>query len=258
MPRRRVAVALLLPEPLATEIDGLRRALGAPTDRVAPHITLVPPVNVRADDVPAALTLLRSAASSVAAPLALSLGPVATFHPVNPVVYLAVGGPDAERLAPLRERLLVPPLARRIDLPFVPHVTLTDDHAPERIEAALDAISAFAAPVSIDSVQLLDDDAPGPHRWNPVAAARLGPRVVVGRGGWELEVSVTSLADPEVAPRLGEMPSPPEGALPFVVVGRHDDSVVAAIAGWRRDGESHVERQAGDPEVAAMLERHVV
>ena len=256
MPRRRLAVALLIPAPLATEIDGLRRALGAPTDHVAPHITLVPPVNVRVEDVPAALAVLRDAAASITAPLALSLGPAATFHPVNPVVYLSVGGADATRLVPLRERLLVAPLARRIDLPFVAHATLADGHPPERIGAALDALSAFDAPVSIDSVQLLDDDAPGPHRWNPVAEARLGPRVVVGRGGWELEVSTTTLADPEVAPLLGELTLPPDGARPTVVVGRHDRTVVAAVAGWVRDGGVHVERQAGDLEVAAMLERH--
>jgi 2'-5' RNA ligase len=258
MPRRRLAVALVIPAPLATEIDGLRRALGAPTDHVAPHITLVPPVNVRVEEVPVALAVLRGAAASISAPLALSLGPVATFHPVNPVLYLSVGGPDATQLAPLREQLLVAPLARRIDLPFVAHATLADAHPPDRIEAALDALSAFEAPVSIDSVQLLDDDAAGSHRWNPVAEARLGPRVVVGRGGWELEVSATTLADPEVAPMLGELPVPPDGARPTVVVGRNDGSVVAAIAGWVRDGDVHVERQAGDLEVAAMLERHAV
>jgi hypothetical protein len=57
---------------------------------------------------------------------------------------------------------------------------------------------------------------------------------------------------------LGELPSPPDGARPTVVVGRHDATVVAAVAGWARDGAMHVERQAGDLEVAAMLERHAV
>jgi hypothetical protein len=64
------------------------------------------------------------------------------------------------------------------------------------------------------------------------------------------------MADPQVAPLLGPLSSPPEGARPCVVVGRHDGSVVAAIAGWVRDGSVHVEQHAGDIEVAAMLERH--
>ena len=43
------AVALLLPEPLDVEVDALRRACGDPMlERVRPHVTLVPPVNVRA------------------------------------------------------------------------------------------------------------------------------------------------------------------------------------------------------------------
>ena len=42
VPRLRLAVALLVPEPAATEIDGLRRALGDPgLGNVVPHITLI-------------------------------------------------------------------------------------------------------------------------------------------------------------------------------------------------------------------------
>jgi hypothetical protein len=47
VPRVRLASALLVPEPFAREIDGLRRALDDDIDRVPPHLTLVPPVNVR-------------------------------------------------------------------------------------------------------------------------------------------------------------------------------------------------------------------
>ena len=92
MPRRRLGVALLVPPPVAVEVDGLRRALGDPSRRrIPPHLTLVPPVNVREEDLGAALDVLRRAARAVP-PLDLRLGPAATFHPVNPVVYLAVGG----------------------------------------------------------------------------------------------------------------------------------------------------------------------
>jgi 2'-5' RNA ligase len=59
-----LGVALLLPDPAATEVDGLRRALGdGSLGRIPAHLTLVPPVNVRADDMPAALDLLRRAAT---------------------------------------------------------------------------------------------------------------------------------------------------------------------------------------------------
>ena len=62
VPRVRLAVALLVPEPAATEIDGLRRALGDPgLAKVVPHITLVTPVNIAVDRVPDVLADLRAA-----------------------------------------------------------------------------------------------------------------------------------------------------------------------------------------------------
>ena len=41
--------------------------------------------------------------------LHLDLGPVATFVPASPVVYLAVGGPDFDRLARLRHDVMSGP-----------------------------------------------------------------------------------------------------------------------------------------------------
>src|SRR5262245_48536601 len=79
VPRLRVAIALLVPEPAATEIDGLRRALG---DRglanVVPHITLIPPVNVAVDRVPDVLADVRAVAATTP-PITLQLGPPQTF-----------------------------------------------------------------------------------------------------------------------------------------------------------------------------------
>ncbi|MEQ1785836.1 MAG: 2'-5' RNA ligase family protein, partial [Acidimicrobiales bacterium] len=92
MARQRLGVVLLVPQPIATQVDGLRLALGdGARVRIAPHITLVPPVNVAERDLPKAFSIVRAAASAVA-PLALRLGPVATFAPVNPVAYLRVKG----------------------------------------------------------------------------------------------------------------------------------------------------------------------
>ena len=47
--RHRLGVAVVIDPPVADEINGLRRAVrdGA-LDRIAPHVTLVPPVNVPA------------------------------------------------------------------------------------------------------------------------------------------------------------------------------------------------------------------
>src|ERR1700682_564030 len=90
MARRRFAVALMVPEPWRTEVDALRRAVAAPRlDRIGPHITLVPPVNIAVEDVPAALRVVREAAAAHG-PLELTIGTATTFLPNSPVAYLAV------------------------------------------------------------------------------------------------------------------------------------------------------------------------
>lgn len=247
MPRVRLAVALLIPPPLAAEIDGLRRALGGDPTHVAPHITLVPPVNVSEEHVGDALRVLRTAAARIGGPLELTIGPPTTFAPVNPVVYLAVGGQGAPQLTGLRDHLLVEPLMRKIDLPFVPHVTLDDEHPPDRIDAAVAALDRFVAPTTVRGVHLLRDRAAGPHRWNPIAEARFGPQRIVGRGGYELEISVSGIADPEVAALVGDASGD------VVVAARHGGRVVAAIVVTRGNGELAVETSAGERDLVDRL-----
>src|ERR687897_367343 len=118
MPRRRLGVALVLPEPVATEIDGLRRALGDATlGRIPAHLTLVPPVNVADDDLPAALHGLHG----------------------------------------LRDRVFRSPLERTLSRAFVPHVTVADEIDPGRIPAAVAALADYVVDVTVDGVHLLEE-----------------------------------------------------------------------------------------------------
>lgn len=168
MAKSRLGVALLLPSDIAAEVDGLRRALGdGALGRIPPHITLVPPVNVREEQIDEAFAVLRRAAATTP-PLAVSLGPPATFLPHNPVLYLRVGG-DHALLRTLRNAVFVEPLERPLTWPWVPHVTIADDAAPERIDAALVALQDFVVEATFHSVHLLREN-PG-RVWEPVANA---------------------------------------------------------------------------------------
>jgi 2'-5' RNA ligase len=194
VPKMRLGVALLLPEPVRTEVEGLRRALGDPTlPRIPPHLTLVPPVNVRDDRLPDALAVLRAAAAATR-PLRLVLGPPATFLPTNPTVYLDVGG-DLDALLVLRDRVFREPLERTLTWPFVPHVTIADELGPDRIPSALTALADYTAEVAVDRVHLLQE---GPGRtWEPIADVPFAPPAVIGRGGLPLELTTTEHLDPE-------------------------------------------------------------
>jgi 2'-5' RNA ligase len=172
--RHRLGIVLLVPEPWATEVDGIRRALGDDAlGRIPSHVTLVPPVNVRDDDLAEAFDLVHATAVACP-PLDLCLGPVTTFAPVNPVAYLAVGGPPTtlSHLVGLRDALHAGPLDRPSDHDFVPHVTVAGELPPDRLEASVVVLADYRADVRFERVHVLAEQ-PG-RVWVPVADAPLG------------------------------------------------------------------------------------
>ena len=228
-----------MPQPLATEIDGLRRALGdGARARIAPHLTLVPPVNVAERDLPRAFTLVRTAATTIA-PLTLRLGPVATFAPVNPVAYLRVGGEPQvlDALERLRASCLQGPLERTSPHDFVPHVTVADELADGRLSEAERVLGDFSAEVTVDRVTVLAE-LPG-RVWQPVADAPLGERPsVVGRGSLPLELTESGRPDVEAAALLSFEEQ--SNGRPFALTARREDQVVGAAWGWSARGALEV------------------
>jgi 2'-5' RNA ligase/GNAT superfamily N-acetyltransferase len=199
-PRRRLGVALMLDPPWSVEVQGLRRALGDTSlGSVAPHLTLVPPVNVRESELATALDVVRKAAAAQIGPFSLELGPAATFMPTNPVVYLSVGGTSLASLRRLREAMLAGPLLRPDRWPWAPHVTLADQASPGQAEAALVAVAHYWSEVPFDRVVIMEER----HgQWLSLSDACLGPPVVMGRGGLELEITTGRIVGPDA---LGAM-----------------------------------------------------
>ena len=233
MPRVRLGVALLVPPPVAAEIDGLRRACGdGALGRIPPHVTLVPPVNVRDDRYLDAVDVLRAAAASTR-PFTVRLGPPATFAPVTPVLHLPVHGDD---VTALRDRVFRDPLERPLTHPFVPHVTLADEIAEERLAPAVAALADYRATVTFDRVHLMRERSD--RVWEPVADAPFADPIVVGRGGLELRLEVTETLGPEAA-GLGDREWPllrPAGRRsPLVVTAWRDGEVVGVADGWTWD-----------------------
>ncbi len=235
MARQRLGVVLLVPQPVATEIEGLRRALGDDQRwRVPPHITLVPPVNVNERDLGESFRVVRAAAVACA-PLQLELGPVRSFAPVNPVAYLGVGAEDQvlDALLRLHRGCLGGPLQRELEHEFVPHVTVGADLTDSRLEHAVSALRDFSATITVDRVHVLAEQSG--RAWVPIADAPLGdPAAVVGRGSLPLELATTGRPDVEAAALLSFEEST-EGR-PFSVTARRDGQVVGAVWGWTNGG----------------------
>jgi 2'-5' RNA ligase len=225
-----------MPAAVASEVDGLRRSFGVDTSYIPPHVTLVPPVNLDTERMAEALAVLRGAADAVGSPLMLELGPLDTFLPTNPVLYLRVAG-ELDRLAGLRHHCLAGPLERPDPRPFVPHVTVTRGLSPDDDATARRMLGRYRASVEIDRLDLLVQvTEPGRGRyWGTSADVVFAPRHVVGTGGLEIELTTSRLADPEVRGLVRSLGS---GLLPitvgpdaFVVAARHDGSVVGASWG---------------------------
>ena len=257
--KRRLGVALLLDAPVSDQVEGLRLALGDPSvGRIPAHLTLVPPVNVRAVDLPAALARLRAAAAGQPGVLTLTLGPVRSFLPANPVLYLDVGG-ELGRLRELRDAVFAEPLERALTWPWVPHVTVADGIAGAKVEAAVDALNSYGVIVRVDRVVLLEEQ-PG-RAWRPIADAGFSRPAVIGTGGLALEISRSRLVDPEVRQMLegvigpgglvgldgfagglparcgAPLPSPFD---PIVMTGRREGQLVGVGAALAYPGEGHV------------------
>ena len=223
---------------VATEIDGLRRALGSSElTRIPPHVTLVPPRNVSGSEVPEVFAQLRRVAAE-AAPLRLSLGPAATFAPRHEVVYLAVAE-QAGSLGALVGALSSGPLAPPVTRParaFVPHVTITNRAAPEVARAAVVALAAYRQEVTTDALSVLEADLEAPrHPWRTLARIAFGGGVTSGRGGLEVVIDTALGTDPEVVDFVREQlalePAAPVEAVAMVLTARVDRCLVGVIAG---------------------------
>ena len=198
MTRVRLGIAILLPEPARTEVRALRRALGSPSlDTQPPHITLVPPVNVRAEHIDDVMAVARSAAASVDGPLRLRLGPPATFAPVSPVLYLGVHGDAVDRLRTLPSLLLQGPLQRMPTYDYVPHCTLHELADDELVNAAMRSMGDFRWVIEANGFDVLrqDDD----RVWRTLADFTFAQPVVRGRGGIEIVLRRSSTLPPDAA-----------------------------------------------------------
>jgi 2'-5' RNA ligase/ADP-ribose pyrophosphatase YjhB (NUDIX family) len=158
----RLGVIVLLPEPMAAHVQAWRRALRDPArDLIPPHLTLVPPQEVTASAVEAAIALVDRAAATVP-PGVIELRGAATFLPHSPVAFLVVteGGLT---LRALERELRASPLNQRA-FPFHPHVTVAQGRPAEELESAVRELASFHAVFPLSQVTLTEADELGGWR----------------------------------------------------------------------------------------------
>lgn len=157
----------MIPAPASIEIDALRRALDdRQLGRIGPHVTIVPPINLRDDDLAEAMVVIERAAASVA-PFEVALGPVATFSPDSATRFLRVD--PWEPVTALYRACWTGPFDRPEKRPFHPHVTVDIGGSPtDGPDPAVDLLAAFTTTAPIDRLTLLEHDEAA-RRWDSYA-----------------------------------------------------------------------------------------
>jgi 2'-5' RNA ligase len=160
MTRCNIGVAVAVPPPFGDELQVWRERFGDPNARsIVPHVTLLPPTLVPADDMEGVEKHLTAAAGD-ARKFMLRLRGSGTFRPVSPVVFvpLVEGISACERL---EQAVRSGPLDRDLRFPYHPHVTVAHDLPDPALDRALDALAGYEGRFEVDAFSLFEQDRSG-------------------------------------------------------------------------------------------------
>ncbi len=168
-----LGVAIAIPQPHASVLAKWRRHVGDPAaSLVFPHVTLLPPTPVpetAMDDVEKHL----SEAAHRHEPFVMHLAGTGTFRPTSPVVFVqvATGVSDCELL---EMSIRQGPLARDLEFPYHPHVTIAHRIDEASLDEAYEGMAAFVARFTVDRIVLFSRRPRG--RWDWRSEFPLGDR----------------------------------------------------------------------------------
>lgn len=147
-----IGVAIAVPEPWASELQGYRASFGDPLAEAIPaHVTLVPPT-VLTDPLEKVERHLDDVAAATSA-FSLHLRGTATFRPTSPVVFitLAQGISSCEMLA---AAIRQGPLAQDLAFPYHPHVTVAHDIDQEALDDAFARLADYSCEFDVTAFHL--------------------------------------------------------------------------------------------------------
>jgi 2'-5' RNA ligase len=175
--RREIGVAIGIPEPYTSELQGWRERLGDPNAaQIPPHVTLLPPTSLRSDDLDEVESHLQAVASRHGV-FTMHLRGSSTFRPISPVVFvpLVQGIGECERLeADVRSG----PLLRDVRFPYHPHVTVAHEVPDDVLDRAFAELAGYDARFQVWGFTMFEkgkDAVWRPQRDFPFATPLPGP-----------------------------------------------------------------------------------
>jgi len=175
----RYALVAYVKNPVGEFVECLRRELHPNLPHLAAHMTVLPPRFLQGSEL-SARDMLEDVCSRVEA-FRVNLGPVETFVPNTPTVFIRVLG-DGHRLTQLHDQLNAKTLACEEEWPYMPHLTIvkmtTEAEARQAYEVACERWAQFSGSrsVSVEELTFVREDEQ--KCWVDLAGVPLGRSLV--------------------------------------------------------------------------------
>ncbi|WP_329208130.1 2'-5' RNA ligase family protein [Streptomyces sp. NBC_00683] len=155
-----LGVSIAVPEPYGSLLQERRASFGDPAAYGIPtHVTLLPPTEAEAADLPAIEAHLAQIATAGRA-FPMRLSGTGTFRPLSPVVFVqVVEGASACSWLQKRIREASGPLVRELQFPYHPHVTVAHGIAEDAMDRAYEELSSYEAAWTCGSFALYEQGA---------------------------------------------------------------------------------------------------
>ncbi|CAM5729946.1 2'-5' RNA ligase family protein OS=Streptomyces alboniger OX=132473 GN=CP975_21665 PE=4 SV=1 [Streptomyces alboniger] len=160
-----IGVSIAVPEPHGSQLQELRAGFGdAAAHGIPTHITLLPPTEVDASLLHAIEAHLFEVAAA-GRPFPMRLSGTGTFRPLSPVVYVQVAeGAEACTWLQKQVRDASGPVARELQFPYHPHVTVAHGIEDEAMDRAFEALADYEAQWPCTGFALYEQGADGVWR----------------------------------------------------------------------------------------------
>ncbi|MGW0813562.1 2'-5' RNA ligase family protein [Streptomyces viridiviolaceus] len=181
-----IGVSIAVPEPHGSELQQLRAGFGdAAAHGIPTHVTLLPPTEIDSDDLPAVEGHLSEVAAA-GRPFPMRLAGTGTFRPLSPVVFVQVAA-GAEGCALLQQQVrdASGPLARELQFPYHPHVTVAHGIDDAAMDRAYEELAGYEAEWICTGFALYEQGADGV--WRKLREYAFGGPMVPPQAGAPLE-----------------------------------------------------------------------
>ncbi|GHD94615.1 2'-5' RNA ligase family protein [Streptomyces naganishii] len=173
-----IGVSIAVPEPHGSLLQERRAGFGdAAAHNIPTHVTLLPPTEVGDGDLPAVEAHL-TAVAAAGRPFTMRLSGTDTFRPLSPVVYVrVVEGAEACTWLQKQVRDASGPVARELQFPYHPHVTVAHGIEDAAMDRALEELADYTAEWHCTGFALHEQGADGV--WRRLREFTFGGRTVV-------------------------------------------------------------------------------